>query len=250
MNICRVLLLRRTTAQQKGLAFRPCALLIKKSQGAQASRCATKRSRFGSSPCARISHITSHSRSGLWQRQNRPPKRVNRAPARTASESVHCASCRATRKGSCAQAAPARSGKYGGLTVTRSNSFSAADGLQSLKSPQPRTGGLPNGSKGYSYEIGHAPPAGSPTGCMGQLALPAPKRGRIPHPVPKSSARSPHRGAAKSANRSASAQPVRVGNDHKPPRPQRFQPLSRQQPCFACQNWISHFGSASRKAST
>lgn len=30
MNICRVLLLRRTTAQQKGLAFRPCALLIKK----------------------------------------------------------------------------------------------------------------------------------------------------------------------------------------------------------------------------
>ena len=158
--------------------FPPLRPSNKKSQGAQASRCATKRSRFGSSPCARISHITSHSRSGLWQRQNRPPKRVNRAPARTASESVHCASCRATRKGSCAQAAPARSGKYGGLTVTRSNSFSAADGLQSLKSPQPRTGGLPNGSKGYSCEIGHAPPAGSPSRLHGPACLPAPKKGQ------------------------------------------------------------------------
>ena len=228
--------------------FPPLRPSNKKSQGAQASRCATKRSRFGSSPCARISHITSHSRSGLWQRQNRPPKRVNRAPARTASESVHCASCRATRKGSCAQAAPARSGKYGGLTVTKSNSFSAADGLQSLKSPQ---AAHRRPSKRFKRILlrNWSCPACWISKPVAWASLPSrhQKRGRIPHPVPKSSARSPHRGAAKSANRSASApNPC----EWEPPRPQRFQPLSRQQPCFACQNWISHFGSASRKAST
>ena len=96
-------------------AFPPRRASTSAREGAFSAEEATKRSRFGSSPCARSVQKRSDSRSGLWTSAKRPPQRSTRAAAAQTSASVQPTSSRAACRASPAALAPLPAGKYGGL---------------------------------------------------------------------------------------------------------------------------------------